>query len=73
MEDMSLSEFLSHDAVKAWEQAKDVWKVRVKLGDGTLTHLTVSDCSSKFEAKERAYLYLKDKIDEYLYRKDVSQ
>jgi hypothetical protein len=59
-EDMDLSEFIGH--VKAEERKTGFWVVKVPLANGTTSTLTIEDCYSEFDAKERAYLYLMERV-----------
>ena len=64
-EEMTLSEFMP--LVKAREHDTSVWIVTVPFKDGSPTgdpvELTVDNCYSEFEAKERIFLYLKNRIE----------
>lgn len=55
-EDITLSEFISKTiAIKGEIE----WNVKIPLFDGTTGNLYVTNANSEYEAKERAYLYLK--------------
>jgi hypothetical protein len=59
-EDMDLSEFMEH--VTAHESKAGEWKVKVPLSNGEVSTLTISDCYSEYDAKERSYLYLIERV-----------
>jgi hypothetical protein len=59
--DMDLSEFIQNTVARAIPGTPD-WIVELTLKDLTKSNLTISNCSSEFDAKERAFLYLVDKI-----------
>jgi len=58
---MDLSEFISLCTAKQVPGTSD-YIVEFLLADGKKTNLTVAGAYSEFEAKERVYLYLVDKI-----------
>ncbi len=60
MNDMTLSEFC--DVTKATKNGRN-WEVSFTVVGGVVATLFVAECISEFEAKERAYLYLKDRIE----------
>lgn len=49
----------------AWNGGSDTYKVSITLKDLTQSILTVNNCTNEFDAKERAYLYLLEKIHEH--------
>lgn len=56
-EDMMLSEFINKTiAIKGDTE----WNVKIPLFDGTIGNLYVTGANSEYEAKERAYIYLKE-------------
>jgi hypothetical protein len=55
-EDMTLSEFISKTTAKF---NGGEWVVKIPLFDGTIGNLFVTNADDGYEAKERAYLYLK--------------
>jgi len=55
-EDMTLSEFINKTTAIKGEIE---WTVKIPLFDGTFGNLYVTGVNSEYEAKERAYLYLK--------------
>lgn len=55
--DMDLSKFISLS--KAKEEKTGTWKVTITLINMKKSTLTVTNCYSEFEAKERTFLYLK--------------
>lgn len=55
---MTLSEFMNHVSVTASDNNNGSWSVHLILKDLTKTTLTINDCNSEYEAKERAYMYL---------------
>lgn len=59
--DMNLSEFIRISDARPVADSED-WVVTIVLKNGKLSNLTVSKCYSEFEAKERVYLYLVDRI-----------
>lgn len=63
--DMDLSEFIGNSVAQQVPNTAD-WIVTIRLKDGSPegkpSNLTVGGCYSEFEAKERAYLYLVDRI-----------
>lgn len=61
-EDMSLSEFMAH--VAAVDNGDGSWSVLVPVRDHPTVTLTVDNCTSEYDAKERGFLYLKQRIEE---------
>lgn len=60
--DMDLSEFVQITEARAVPQTQD-WIVVIPLADGTKSNLTVSNCYTEFEAKERSFFYLLERIN----------
>lgn len=58
--DISLNEFVL--LVEATDNGDGTWNVFMPLKVGAGVNLTVSECSSAYDAKERSYLYLMDRI-----------
>ena len=61
-EEMTLGEFMK--LVKAWDNNNGSWSVELILKDETKSILTIENCTSEYDAKERAFLYLIDRINE---------
>ncbi len=59
--DMTLDEFI--DISEASCEKDNIWQVKIFYGeDGTEGILTIDNCYSEYEAKERSFLYLKNSI-----------
>lgn len=58
---MDLSEFMQLCDTRKIPDSSD-YIVEFTLRDGHRANLTVMECNSDFDAKERAYFYLVDKI-----------
>lgn len=61
--DMDLSEFMGLCTAKLVPGTND-YIVEFKVFDGSKVNLTVAECTSEFDAKERTYLYLLARIYE---------
>lgn len=57
--EMNLSDFMNHAEAR---KIGDDYEVVITLWDGKPVVLTIENCASEFEAKERAYLYLVELI-----------
>ncbi len=57
---MSLTDFIQISKFRSG--ANKTGYVDIKLASGEKSTLTVNECYSEFDAKERAYLYLVDRI-----------
>ena len=57
---MTLDEFMN--LTDAWCFRGDTWFVEITLKDLTKSTININNCKTEFEAKERAYLYLLEKI-----------
>lgn len=61
--DIDLSEFMERVDAEPPAEAPDEWVVTFTLAAGSLkgekVTLTILDCHSEFDAKERAFLYLR--------------
>lgn len=71
IDDMSLSDFISR--VVARRQKEGRWEVRFNLPTGQEILLGVEDCYSEFEAKERCFLYLKERIEDRKMNRDAGR
>lgn len=59
--DMDLSEFMQNTVARPLPGGDD-WIVEITLKDMTKSNLTITNCFSEFDAKERAFLYLVERI-----------
>jgi hypothetical protein len=60
--DMGLSEFIGLTSAISVPQTND-WIVTMILANGAKSNLTVANCYSEFDAKERCFFYLLDRIN----------
>lgn len=58
---MTLTEFIECSTANKIENTNN-WSVEIILKNNTETNLTVIDCSSEYEAKERIFLFLNERI-----------
>ena len=58
--DITLSEFMR--LTTAFSGFCGTWFVQIPLKDSAMCTVTIIDCISEFDAKERAYLYLLEQI-----------
>lgn len=58
---MTLNEFMNN--VNSWDNNNGSFTVELTLLDKTKSYLVVEKCSSDYDAKERAFLYLNELID----------
>lgn len=59
---MQLSDFMQHDSVNAYNNDDGTWMVEITLPNLKIAKLVVEECSTEWEAKERTYLYLNERI-----------
>jgi len=60
MTDMTLSEFITLSTAR--DNSDGSWSVGIILSTGQPSTLTIQNCSSEFDAKERSFLYLRSLI-----------